>query len=192
MTEKDFGEYSLEKKLYDNLSKYELSPEEYNITINLLNKLRDTSLEHRQHYDHSIRVGFNAIKIKDIPLKYKKILFLAGVLHDIGKVEIDPLLLGKTSDWTLNDYDNIKPHVLFGYNALIDKSPLLDIVAEIVLRHHQNQNNPYPNLSEVSSKINSFSKDTRNFINEAAKIIATTDYQDASHRRSDNFNNHKF
>jgi len=63
-------------------------------------------------------------------------LFVAGVLHDIGKVSVPKAILNKQGALTAEEYEEIKGHVTCGYRILKDalfRGP----VAEIVLQHHE-------------------------------------------------------
>ncbi len=67
----------------------------------------------------------------DIDLIYK-----AGILHDIGKIEIPDALLLKPDKLTEEEYALIKRHPEVGYK-LLNKEPFKDL-SKIVLHHHEN------------------------------------------------------
>jgi len=72
-------------------------------------------------------------------------IFLAGTIHDIGKLNISRDILNKQIKLTLEEYQLVTNHVLAGYDLLKD----LDFpwpVARMVLEHHEKWNGSgYPN-----------------------------------------------
>jgi HD-GYP domain-containing protein (c-di-GMP phosphodiesterase class II) len=66
------------------------------------------------------------------------VLSLTAGFHDIGKLGIPDRILLKTGRLSLQEYEDIKAHPVIGANMLRSLAhPLLDEVAECVLRHHE-------------------------------------------------------
>ena len=63
-------------------------------------------------------------------------IFLAGLLHDIGKIGIDDQVLNKPGKLTEEEFEHIKQHPKLGYEILKGVEPL-DKVLPIVLHHHE-------------------------------------------------------
>jgi len=66
------------------------------------------------------------------------LLYMGGLVHDIGKLEIPDPILHKPSKLTKKEFDIIKTHPIKGYNRLIDSGykeheDLLDVT----LHHHE-------------------------------------------------------
>ncbi len=74
-------------------------------------------------------MGFNAIKIK--------ITKLAGLMHDIGKIGIDDIVLNKNGKLDTDEYLEIKKHPEIGYKILNSVKEFAE-VSECVLQHHEN------------------------------------------------------
>ena len=64
--------------------------------------------------EHCIRVGLLCLAIARCEGLNQTALWLAGTLHDLGKVMIDPSILNKTDNWTHSDQETMKQHVLYG------------------------------------------------------------------------------
>jgi len=63
-------------------------------------------------------------------------VYVAGLLHDIGKIGIPSHILFKPTKLSLEDYDEIKLHPTKGYQILKPIRSLGDL-AEVVLQHHE-------------------------------------------------------
>ncbi len=135
----------------------------------------------RFHYDHSIRVALIGLSIASFMHMDKKPLLFSGYLHDIGKADIDPKVLGKSKDWTEEDTKKIKPHVVNSYNLVKDRFKL---TAEIILRHHKFQANGYP---EKTTKLDGYSLSTQVMVYFFGRILALADVYEALHRSDDKY-----
>ncbi len=94
-------------------------------------------------------------------------IYLAGLLHDIGKIGIDDQVLRKPDKLTEAEYEHIKRHVVIGHKILRDLTKLGDVLP-IVLHHHESwDGGGYPqNLAGAN-------------IPMAARIVAVADSYDA-------------
>ena len=81
-------------------------------------------------YCHSIGI--------ELQLSAKELdeLSLAAILHDIGKVGIDPDILKKPGQLTPSEWEEMKRHPEIGYRIVRAASELVE-VAEFILFHHE-------------------------------------------------------
>lgn len=89
-------------------------------------------------YTHSINVSLLSILIGrwlKLDKEEIKLLGLAGILHDIGKVFIDPAILNKPDKLTDEEFEEIKRHPSSGYGLI--SNHVDERVAQAVLLHHE-------------------------------------------------------
>ena len=71
-------------------------------------------------------------------------LSLLALLHDIGKVSIDPNILKKPGPLTPEEWEEMKRHTQIGYR-IAQVTPELAVVADLILSHHERwDGNGYP------------------------------------------------
>jgi len=71
--------------------------------------------------------------------KYRDILKISSMLHDVGKVAISDAILKKPSRFTPEEYLIMQNHTVYGASLFNDTSSPVDILArEIALTHHEN------------------------------------------------------
>ncbi len=126
--------YTLEKKLTDSLSKLKNM---LNGTIQAIAKI----IEVRDPYTagHQRRVGklAHAIGIRmNLTDDQKESIFIAGTIHDIGKISVPAEILSKPSKLNESEFSLIKNHPFTGYDIL-KEIDLPWIIAEIVYQHHE-------------------------------------------------------
>lgn len=95
----------------------------------------------RYTFNHSSRVANYAVKTAaKMNLNKEQIenLFLASILHDIGKINIPEEVLKKPSKLTDEEFELVKKHPGDGA-AMIRETPYADI-ADIVEQHHERVN----------------------------------------------------
>jgi HD-GYP domain-containing protein (c-di-GMP phosphodiesterase class II) len=134
-------------------------------------------MEKRDSYTagHSKRVAYYASLIAsklDCSKDDVALIFQAGMLHDIGKIEIPDALLLKPSSLNQDEYELIKTHSQFGYELLC-KEPFKNL-SVIVLHHHERYDGtgyPYglkgdqiPFLAQIISLADAFDTMTTNRI----------------------------
>jgi HD-GYP domain-containing protein (c-di-GMP phosphodiesterase class II) len=68
--------------------------------------------------------------------KFINTIYMAGLLHDVGKIGIDDNVLRKTGRLTDAEFEHIKRHPELGYKILADLKQLSDILPA-VLHHHE-------------------------------------------------------
>lgn len=97
--------------------------------------------------NHSDNVAFLARKLGerlDLPKEDIERLYWAGIVHDIGKIEIPSAILNKKERLTNEEFNQIKQHPVTGYEALSSLDSLRDI-AKYVRHHHERvDGNGYP------------------------------------------------
>ena len=97
-------------------------------------------MERRDSYTagHSKRVAnYSALIAKKLNLSEDEqhLIHRAGMLHDIGKIEVPDALLLKPEALTFGEYELIKTHSKVGYE-LLSRDPFYDL-SSIVLHHHE-------------------------------------------------------
>ncbi|MGM0471625.1 MAG: HD domain-containing phosphohydrolase [Bacillota bacterium] len=88
---------------------------------------------------HSENVAKLSVKIAyELGVSLEKIndVYWAGMLHDIGKTVIPQEILNKIGKLTDAEYEEIKQHPVYGYEALSD-SKLLQRMARYIYYHHE-------------------------------------------------------
>lgn len=121
-------------------------------------------------YTHSVNVsllcnvfgqwlGYKEQKLKD--------LTVAGLLHDIGKMQIDPKILNKPGKLTPEEFEEIEKHPTYGFRLLEKQDISYDIKMATLMHHEKSDGTGYP-MGAKDHQINHF-----------AKIIAIADIYDA-------------
>ena len=64
-------------------------------------------------------------------------LILAGILHDIGKLKIDPEILNKKGKLNELEFMEIKKHPMYGYGILKERGGIPNSVLTATLMHHE-------------------------------------------------------
>ncbi len=88
---------------------------------------------------HSERVAWLAAELaraSGCDSDYAERVYIAGMLHDVGKIGVPEAVLSKPGRLTDEEFDQIKLHPEIGYNILRD-IPTLDDVLPGVLSHHE-------------------------------------------------------
>jgi HD-GYP domain-containing protein (c-di-GMP phosphodiesterase class II) len=71
--------------------------------------------------------------------KYRDILKIGAMLHDVGKVAISDTILKKPARFTPEEFQTMQAHTLYGANLFADTDSSVDILSmEIALTHHEN------------------------------------------------------
>jgi len=83
---------------------------------------------------------------------------LAGLLHDIGNMSIDPAILNKPGTLTPEEMEIVKKHTIIGYNRLKNISVLNDGVKLAALQHHEREDGSGYPLGLSSGKIHVYAK----------------------------------
>ena len=103
-------------------------------------------------HGHSERVAFISRWIAESlsrqePLEEEKIheIYLAGLLHDIGKIGIDEAVLRKNGRLNEQEFSRIKLHPSIGAGILREIKQMRDIVPGVLYHHERIDGKGYPN-----------------------------------------------
>lgn len=149
--------------------------------------LEQMKKKHEPTFEHLRRVGDFCWLLGKFTGSDATVLRLAGLMHDIGVLELPTELLGK-KDWN-NDVDKpiMRQHVMIGYNML---TPKYQLIAHITVRHHTFQKeDPYPKPEELPPLTGFFEYLYREEIERLAKLLAIADDYDALHRKNNRHGN---
>ena len=117
-------------------------------------KALTSSIDAKDQYTrgHSERVAFISRWIgekltDEEPLEEEQIhkLYLAGLLHDIGKIGIDEAVLRKKGKLTEQEINHIRAHPSIGAGILREIKQMRDIVPGVLCHHERVDGKGYPN-----------------------------------------------
>jgi len=117
-------------------------------------KALTSSIDAKDQYTrgHSERVAFISRWIAERidgeePLKEEQIhkIYLAGLLHDIGKIGVDEAVLCKIGKLTEEEFDRIRKHPSIGAGILSEIKQMRDIVPGVLCHHERTDGKGYPN-----------------------------------------------
>ena len=111
--------------------------------------------------EHCLRVGIYAItfgRYLGLPEKDLETVGLCGLLHDIGKMRVDPAVLNKPGALTAEEMKHMQRHPELGYELLHSEHTVEPIVLDVALHHHERINGRgYPHRLE-GEQISSYSR----------------------------------
>jgi HD-GYP domain-containing protein (c-di-GMP phosphodiesterase class II) len=96
---------------------------------------------------HSERVARIAVRLAEeleMPAPKRSDLYLAGLLHDVGKIGVDDVLLKKSGALTPEEYRKIQAHVEIGVTILKDLKKLHHILPGVRHHHESMDGTGYP------------------------------------------------
>ncbi len=117
-------------------------------------KALTSSIDAKDQYTrgHSERVAFISRWIAERlaesePIEEEQIhrIYLAGLLHDIGKIGVDESVLRKRGKLTDEEFDCIKKHPSIGAGILREIKQMRDIVPGVLCHHERLDGRGYPN-----------------------------------------------
>ncbi len=88
------------------------------------------------HSDRVARVSVRLAQEMDCDSNFVSMLYMAGLLHDVGKIGIDDNVLRKPGKLSDAEYEHIKMHPELGFKILADIRQLRDCLP-VVLHHHE-------------------------------------------------------
>ncbi len=88
------------------------------------------------HSDRVARVAVRLARRLGCDSRTVDTIYLAGLLHDIGKIGIDERVLRKPGRLTPEEFEHIKQHTIIGYEILQDIKQLRHVLP-VVLHHHE-------------------------------------------------------
>lgn len=103
----------------------------------ILNRVQEARL--KLTYHHSRRVASYAIMLArelGMPAEEQQHLYLAGLLHDIGKLGISSATLFKPGKLTEQEWEEMKKHPIFSYEIL-SAIPGMKAISFVALYHHE-------------------------------------------------------
>lgn len=133
--------------------------------------LNDIASNDEYTYTHSVSTMVYALMIAR-KLNYSEqkltVLGMGTLLHDIGKMLIDKEVMFKDGELTKQEYEYVKMHALYGYQALRRITILPEQVRQIAYMHHERlDGSGYP--QGLSG----------NELNEFIRIVSIADVYDA-------------
>ena len=161
-------ELGLPKDLYDDIDLYRHRCE---LLLDIIRALT-SAVDAKDPYtcSHSERVARVAVRLAaemGCDAETMDNLYLAGLLHDIGKVGIDDSILRKMGTLSDDEYEHVKAHVSIGHNILRNLAGLKDLLP-VVFHHHESwDGGGYPHHLDAQQ------------IPLAARIVAVADAFDA-------------
>jgi putative nucleotidyltransferase with HDIG domain len=126
------------KKAAENKRLYESMRRIYHDTIQAFSAAIDAKDEYTK--DHSYRVASYAVAIaRELGWKKKDLeaIYVAGLLHDIGKIIVDSKVIRKGTELTPVEIDEIKRHPQVSYRILSKIKFPWKNVERFVLHHHE-------------------------------------------------------
>ncbi len=95
-------------------------------------------------YSLAIARQMVAMGIVDIPPKFYESLYIAGLLHDIGKIGISESILMKKDPLTAEEYATMKTHVTRGAEILAPIKDFEGCIAGVKYHHERYDGSGYP------------------------------------------------
>lgn len=102
---------------------------------------------HKETYEHSLRVGFLSMFLgaeNNFSEGEIELLGYAGLLHDLGKLDISKNILNKESELSEDERSEIEGHPRKGFLILKD----FEEIREIIVQSHEYQKGSYPRKCE--------------------------------------------
>lgn len=96
------------------------------------------------HSDRVARIAVRLAKELGCDTDVLHTLYMAGLLHDIGKIGIDDAVLRKPGKLTDAEFEHIKQHPELGYRILADIKQLSDVLPAVLHHHEQWDGAGYP------------------------------------------------
>lgn len=131
--------YKTMEKAENNMYKAKLL-ESKNIHNSIINSIKNTLFEKSwEEEEHGYRMVYYCLKIASklgVPPAKMDELELAAMMHDIGKITIQPGILTKPGKLTQDEWQEIKRHPEMGYR-IARSAPELAGIADYILSHHE-------------------------------------------------------
>jgi HD-GYP domain-containing protein (c-di-GMP phosphodiesterase class II) len=96
---------------------------------------------------HSERVARIAVEVgREMGMDAEQLsdVYLAGLLHDVGKIGVRDEVLGKPGSLTPEEYEHIKQHVVIGRKILADVRPIAGLLPGVLYHHERWDGKGYP------------------------------------------------
>ena len=98
-------------------------------------------------YGHSERVARIAVELgreMGLPEDELSDIYLAGLLHDIGKIGIRDEVLGKRAPLNDEEFEHIKEHVKIGYRIMSGLNSISHLLPGVLYHHERYDGKGYP------------------------------------------------
>jgi HD-GYP domain-containing protein (c-di-GMP phosphodiesterase class II) len=98
-------------------------------------------------YGHSERVGRIAVELgRELGLSEDELgdIYLAGLLHDVGKIGVRDTVLSKPGNLTPEEFEHIKQHVTIGYTILSGLRQIRNLLPGVLYHHERFDGKGYP------------------------------------------------
>ena len=89
-----------------------------------------------RHARHVAEYSLAIAKEMRLPVQQKKAIYVAGFLHDIGKLQVAPSIVYKKGPLTSDEYEQMKMHPILAMNML-SKITFPWPVKPLILYHHE-------------------------------------------------------
>ena len=98
-------------------------------------------------FGHSERVARIAVELgKELGLRGEELgqVYLAGLLHDVGKIGVKDTILQKRGSLTPEEQAQVRQHVMFGYSILAELRPIRNLLPGVLHHHERVDGTGYP------------------------------------------------
>jgi HD-GYP domain-containing protein (c-di-GMP phosphodiesterase class II) len=98
-------------------------------------------------YGHSERVARIAVELgREMGLNEDEVgdIYLAGLLHDVGKIGVRDTVLGKAGPLTPEEFEHIKQHVIIGFTILSGLRQIRNLLPGVLHHHERYDGKGYP------------------------------------------------
>jgi HD-GYP domain-containing protein (c-di-GMP phosphodiesterase class II) len=119
------------------------------------------------HSERTARIAVEIARQLSLPEIDLGEVYLAGLLHDIGKIGVPEYLFHKTTAWSTQDWQQHLRHTQIGYSFLADLPKLRQIALAVLYHHEHYDGSGYPDGLQSEA------------IPILARIIAVADAYDA-------------
>jgi HD-GYP domain-containing protein (c-di-GMP phosphodiesterase class II) len=96
---------------------------------------------------HSERVAVIAKRLAielGLPEEEVERIYMAGILHDVGKIGVPEAVLHKTGKLTAEEFDQMKKHPQIGARILADIKQIQDLIPGVLHHHERYDGKGYP------------------------------------------------
>jgi len=130
----------------------------YQVKTNIVQLLNVLKNYHFETYQHSVNVACLSFLIsQEMGIARKEIIrfTIGGLLHDIGKIKIEPYLLSKNSELTPAEWTEMKKHPQLGAYILSSFSWANKIIPIVLYHHERIDGNGYYRLKGTNISLSS-------------------------------------
>lgn len=116
-----------------------------------------TRIKHVDQYtaEHCLNVGIQAMALGrhlGLGIKHMELLGLCGMMHDVGKMDLDQEILNKPGRLTAEEFAHVKLHPVLGRDELAKDANMPEEVIRVAYSHHERLDGTgYPRRLPASS-----------------------------------------